>query len=315
MTKEIKKEKYKKYLFIFVFILVIGILLYTIPEVIADVGNNNRYESTSSTEYTSSSSDDFEAITWLIWLLFECFGPLPGLVILALFVFIFMVLKKNGRIKQIKQSIDNVRQNINNINQNSINTVVYKDESIITEEIRTIDPVFSKDAFIGWVREVFIKIQTAWTARDWKVIRPFESNELFSQHSLQLQEYINNNKINIIEKININTCVLREFKQDGDKEVIVVELHAIMRDYVVDANTRKVLESDPNKDWYMKYLMTFNRKSGVKTKEGTSNKSTTNCPNCGAPTDITSSGQCNYCDSIITTGEHDWVLSDIRAIK
>ena len=85
-----------------------------------------------------------------------------------------------------------------------------------------------------------------------------------------------------------------------------------MRDYVTD-ETGKVLESDPNKDWYMEYTMTFNRKVGVKTQAGLSNKSTTNCPNCGAPTTVTSSGKCDYCKSVITTGEHDWVLSDIRS--
>ena len=307
-----KREKYKKYFIILVFVLIVGVLLYTIPEVIADVGNNNRYESSSS---SSSSSGDDGIITWIIWLLFEVFGPIPGLIVLAIGAFIYIRLKKSGKLKQIQQSINEVNQNINNLNTNNMMSTNYKDEATIIEEIRVIDPSFSKDAFIGWVREVFVKIQTAWTARDWKVIRPFESNELFSQHSMQLQEYINNNKINVIEKINVNTCILREFRTDGDKEVIVVELHAIMRDYVIDANTRKVLESDPNKDWHMKYLMTFNRKAGVKTKVGTSNKSTTNCPNCGAPTNITSSGQCNYCDSVITTGEHDWVLSDIRSVK
>ena len=65
----------------------------------------------------------------------------------------------------------------------------------------------------------------------------------------------------------------------------------------------------------MKYIMTFIRTAGVKTSVGTSNKSTTNCPNCGAPTQITSAGQCEYCDSVITTGEHDWVLSDIKGIN
>ncbi|MEG2351241.1 MAG: hypothetical protein RSB54_00995, partial [Bacilli bacterium] len=97
--------------------------------------------------------------------------------------------------------------------------------------------------------------------------------------------------------------------------VIIVELHAVMRDYVIDATTKQVLEGDPNKDWNMKYLMTFNRKVGVKTNPGTSNKSTTNCPNCGAPTEITSAGQCSYCSSVITTGEHDWVLSNITSIN
>ena len=74
-----------------------------------------------------------------------------------------------------------------------------------------------------------------------------------------------------------------------------------------------MLESNPEKDWYMEYIMTFNRKVGVKTKAGLSNKSTTNCPNCGAPTTVTSAGKCDYCKSVITTGEHDWVLSDIRS--
>ena len=62
----------------------------------------------------------------------------------------------------------------------------------------------------------------------------------------------------------------------------------------------------------MKYRLTFMRKAGVKTKEGTNAKSTTNCPNCGAPTQITSAGKCEYCNSVITTGEHDWVLSNLE---
>ena len=163
-------------------------------------------------------------------------------------------------------------------------------------------------------REVFIKIQQAWSERNWKIIRPFETEELFSQHSAQLEEYIKNGRINKIEKINVKYCKLRNFEVDGDKEVLTIELCAIMRDYVIDEKTNKVLESDPNRDWRMKYIMTFNRKHGVKTNAGVSNKSTTNCPNCGAPTEITSAGQCEYCGSVITTGEHDWVLSDIRSI-
>lgn len=182
------------------------------------------------------------------------------------------------------------------------------------DAILQIDPAFSADKFMAWVKEVFIKIQQAWTARDWSVIRPFESEELFSQHNAQLDEYIRNKKINVIEKIGIKSCYLKMFTEDGDKEVMTVGLSAVMRDYVIDADTHKVLESDPNRDWYMNYEMVFNRKKGVKTIEGKSNISTTNCPCCGAPTKITSAGKCDYCGSVITTGEHDWVLTDIRSI-
>ena len=57
--------------------------------------------------------------------------------------------------------------------------------------------------------------------------------------------------------------------------------------------------------------MVFIRKTGVKTKPGEATVNTTNCPNCGAPTKITSSGKCEYCGSIVTTGEYDWVLSSL----
>lgn len=302
------KRQILKYVLFAAFLIMLVLLVSTNP-VLADVGNNNRYEDSGS---LSSGGDDSGDGFFLIYLLFEIFGPVPGLIVLAIGFFIYIKLKKSGKLGQIKSNLEQASRttsgNVSNFGP------VNNTEQVATK-IRNIDPAFSEDKFIGWAREVFIKIQQAWSARDWKVIRPFESNELFSQHATQLQEYINNNKINVIEKINVNYCQLRSFTQDGDKEVLEVELHAIMRDYVIDATTRKVLESDPNKDWHMKYIMTFNRKAGVRTNPGTSNKSTTNCPNCGAPTTITSAGQCEYCGSVITTGEHDWVLSDIRGIR
>ena len=293
----------------FLFVLVFALVLSLSPTVFADAGNNNRYNTSSSS--SSSSDGDSYLLNWIIYFLFEMFGPLPGIILCIILLIVFGYLKKTGKLKNIKNSINstitsNYSESFNQIVDNTIS---------VSEQIRQIDPEFSSDNFLAWTREVFLKIQQAWTDRNWKVIRPFESNELFNIHNSQLNEYIKNHKINVVEKINISNATLREFRQDGDKEVLVVELHAVMRDYVIDEKTKKVLESNPNKDWYMKYLMTFNRKKGVLTKAGTSNKSTTNCPNCGAPTEITSSGQCEYCDSVITTGEHDWILSDIHSIK
>lgn len=293
----------------FLFVLIFALVISLSPTVFADAGNNNRYDTSSSS--SSSSDGDSYLLNWIIYFLFEMFGPLPGIILCIILLIVFGYLKKTGKLKNIQNSINstitsNYSESFNQIVDNTIS---------VSEQIRQIDPEFSSDNFLAWTREVFLKIQQAWTDRNWKVIRPFESNELFNIHNNQLNEYIKNHKINVVEKINISNATLREFRQDGDKEVLVVELHAVMRDYVIDEKTKKVLESNPNKDWYMKYLMTFNRKKGVLTKAGTSNKSTTNCPNCGAPTEITSSGQCEYCDSVITTGEHDWVLSDIHSIK
>lgn len=308
MKRKPQRKTILKIVCVLVAVIVIGFIFSLPSTVFADVGNNNRYDTESGSSSLDSSGDS-GIFNLLIYLLFELFGPLPGIIILIIMLVILLRLKKTGKLKKIQNHLHNTRNSTSLFSNDMDKTVA------VSEQIRLVDPNFSSDAFLSWAREVFLKIQQAWTDRDWKVIRPFESNELFALHNAQLNEYIKNHKINVIEKINISNAALKEFRQDGDKEVLIVELHAIMRDYVIDEKTRKVLESDPNRDWNMKYLMTFNRKVGVKTKVGTSNKSTTNCPNCGAPTEITSSGQCEYCDSVITTGEHDWVLSDIHSIK
>jgi len=35
------------------------------------------------------------------------------------------------------------------------------------------------------------------------------------------------------------------------------------------------------------------------------------CPNCGANLELSDSGKCQYCDAVVTSGEYDWVLSEI----
>jgi len=267
---------------------------------IADVGNQNRYNSGGG-----GGGGDFDIgvlIGWLINLFIE--SPVLGLIAVVIIIIVYRIMKKKSKDPNYVNKT---------VNQQADNDVTMDYSSVVADEIRAIDPDFSSDKFIGFAREVFMTIQAAWTAKDWKPIRPFESETLFNQHKQQLDEYIRLGKTNVIEKIAIKHCSLHSFKQDGDKEVLTVWLNAIMRDYVIDDKTKKVLESDPNRDWFMKYEMVFNRKAGVKTDPGKKGNTITNCPNCGAPTEVTSSGQCAYCGSVITNGEHDWVLTDIHS--
>jgi predicted lipid-binding transport protein (Tim44 family) len=282
-------------------ILLTAVAILSCIAAFGDVGNQNRYNSGGG-EGFGGDFDIGMLIGWLINLFIE--SPVLGLIVVVIIIIVFRIMKK--------QSNDPV--NINkSVNQQAENDVVMDLSPMVAGQIRAIDPEFSSDKFIGFAREVFMKIQEAWTSKDWKPIRPFESETLFNQHKQQLDEYIRLGKTNVVEKIGIKHCSLHSFQQDGDKEVLTVWINAIMRDYVIEDASKKVLESDPNRDWYMKYELVFNRKAGVKTDAGKKGNSITNCPNCGAPTEVTSSGQCTYCGSVITNGEHDWVLTDIHS--
>lgn len=194
----------------------------------------------------------------------------------------------------------------------TVKEVLYKREESVEEKIKQVDPMFNKEEFIANAKNLFIKLQQAWTARDWSVIRVFETNELFEQHKNQLQGYIDNNQINVMDRICVNYATLTDFRQEGDKDIITVRLNSRMADYIIDATTKEVIRGDKYTERVNTYVLTFIRKKGLQTKEGTEKINTTNCPNCGAPTQITSAGKCEYCGSVITTGEHSWVLSNLE---
>ena len=283
-------------------LLIIGLLACTFA--FGDVGNQNRYSSGGGD--VGGDGDFGVLIGYLLGLFIE--NPVLGMIVLVILIVIVLVRRKKSKTQASDPTY------INRQVSNEIANDVSPDYSpMVAAQIQAIDPAFSSDKFIGFAREVFMTIQQAWTAKDWKPIRPFEGENLFNTHKQQLDEYIRMGRTNVIEKIGIKHCSLESFQQDGEKEVLTVSLKAVMRDYVIDDATKKVLESDPNRDWYMKYVMVFNRKAGVKTDPSRKGNAVTNCPNCGAPTEITSSGQCPYCGSVVTNGEHDWVLTDIHS--
>ena len=185
----------------------------------------------------------------------------------------------------------------------------------IVPAVQNIDPRFSNDKFIAWTKDVFVTLQKAWMERKWDSVRPFEKEELYKQHEMQLQQYINNGKINVLERASFDQAYLHKYVRDKDYEYLTVFFNVQMIDYIKDEKTGQVLKGTPNKECRMKYLYTFMRKTGVLTDPAKSNHSTTNCPNCGAELKVSSAGKCEYCNSIITTGAFDWVLSNIDGVK
>lgn len=185
----------------------------------------------------------------------------------------------------------------------------------ITEAIQRYDEKFSSEKFISWVKEVFITLQTAWSERDFEKVRPFEKEELYRQHEAQIRKYIENNRINVLDRINVNQAYLYKYVRDDDYEYMKVYIQSRMTDYIKDATTGNVIKGDPNTEYHLRYIYTFMRKTGVVTDPAQNGRSVVACPHCGAPTSITSAGRCEYCGFIVTTGEFGWVLSNIEAIK
>ena len=283
-----------------ILLILIALLLLSSTVSFADVGSFESYDSGGSSWGGSSSSWDYDSDSSLGGFYF--FGDFWGFIIFIIIVIIVNVMKSH----KSPRNIPSARYDRPNVN------IPNKSEEQIENEIKAHDELFNKEEIIAWSKTLFVKLQQAWTKRDWSEIRAFEKNHLFEQHKSQLQGYINNNQINVMDRICVNYANLYDYKISGDKEILIIKLNSRMQDYIIDATTKKVLRGDPKIERTNSYLLTFERKFGVQTKPGTIEVNTTNCPNCGAPTQITSSGQCEYCGSVVTTGEYNWCLSNLE---
>jgi len=199
--------------------------------------------------------------------------------------------------------------------QNTVSVEPQINESDIEAKVKVADELFNKEEFNQKAKMLFIKMQNAWMDRKWEDIRAFETDELFEQHQRQIEGYIRNKQINVMDRICVLYSKLYKFEQKGDKEVLEVVLKSRMADYIIDEDTKEVLKGDKNIERIKLYKLEFIRKVGVKTKTETEVLDTTNCPNCGAPNNITSSGKCEGCGSIITNGDFGWVLNSIEPFK
>lgn len=297
-------KKYSKILaLILTFILALSFTTLTI----ADVGNFESYDSDfggsdwGGSDWNDSDwgSSDYDSS--------DSGGGLGFLTIIVIIVIISIICNNN-------KNNPSGPNNQNTTYQNDSNTSSSSPQKVLSD-IRAVDEFFNEDKFLAWAKSTFIKLQECWTKRNWEEIRTFETEELFEQHSTQLRRYIEKKQINVMDRIAVNYATLYSFSQDNDKDTLKILLNSSMIDYIKDEETGKILKGDATTRRKNTYLMTFIRKKGVKTQESNGEIKTSNCPNCGAPTKVTSSGKCEYCGSIITKGNHDWVLSNLEPFR
>lgn len=300
------------------------VLLLNLNVTFADVGSFDRYDSGSSSSDWGSSSSDWgsSSSSWdydggsssggYYGGTFINFGS-PEFIIIAIIVIAAIIFIKNYAKK--KNGNDNNQFNYQNtmpVYTTSVHDVPQSHEQ--AEKIKAIDPLFSEE-FLSWTKDLYVKMQHAWTERKWEEMRPLETEKLFEQHNAQIQEYIRNKTINVVERIAVNYATIYSFRQTEEKDIVDVALKATKRDYIIDEKTGNVVQGNKNQDRITVYKMTFERTKGTLTAKGEEKLDTKNCPNCGAPLKFTSSGKCEYCGSIVSTGVHDWVLSNLEPFR
>ncbi len=277
----------------------IGIVIMLCLPILVSELNNNFYAH-------DSSNKDFRFITIIIFILNVITAPIIVFVVIAILLVIISTCIDKEKYAFLSSLVTAYRGIKTNTSKVSI-------EEFLTRTI-VADPNFSIEKFNASAEAVFLKLQSAFTQRDCKIARAFEKEELFNKHKAEIDEYISTNKINILEDISVLSVKTVGSDIYSYTETLTVELEVKMKDYIVDATSKAVLEGDSINYKTAIYNLIFERIIGVKTTNF-SNINTTNCPNCFGELNVDLSGKCDKCGEIITTGKYDWILSNITKLN
>ena len=233
------------------------------------------------------------------------FLPVPAAIIIIVFVVIvYIILTKKGIISNSR-----VRNNIHVNEAPRMNLALNSMASY-----RNLDPEFSEETLKEWISNSYVRLQRAWQAKDLSDVQTLLSDAYYAQMDAQLESMRSRHITNVIDKIAVLGVSLSGWRQDAGCDIIVAELRTRIVDYTIDDRTGDVIGGNNSKEKFMIYEWTLSRTSGVKSSSGAGTKAA-NCPNCGAPIDLNKSAVCPYCDSVIKSATHDWVITTIKAVS
>jgi ribosomal protein L37AE/L43A len=290
-------------LVLFLLLMAVAVLIQPHPA-LAGFGNSTSYGGSFGGDLSGSGGMGGMSLLFLLPLLFRGGGSTVG-VLIVIFVVYSMLRNKRGRIP------GDFNPNRYDSQPAPVSIPLAGDG---LDQLKQKDPNFSEAGFITRVNNMYMQLQDAWMKKDWKAVRPFETNELFNMHARQLQAFIDKHTTNMMEEICVLDTRISKYTSDGTNDEVDVVLKARLKDYVVDDTTRKVVEGDPHRENYITYLLKMIRKQGVLTKVDAEPAKVSHCPNCGADVSVNASGQCEYCGSVITGGQYDWVLAAVNVI-
>ena len=179
-----------------------------------------------------------------------------------------------------------------------------KSYGVSTPEIQKFFPEITEEQLSSILFQKFIDTQVAWMNFDYKTLKRLLSSELYSSYKADLDELKVNHSQNIISDIK---CVERDIisiAEEAGIVIITIYIHTSSYDYVIDTNTKEIINGSSTNIVHNRYHLHFIIKRG---------ETLTECPSCGAKIEAGSS-ECDYCHTILINNYGGFVLSSKKNV-
>lgn len=179
--------------------------------------------------------------------------------------------------------------------------------------LRNQDPEFSPEAFSERTRAVLKTVNEAWLAGDMGPARCLISDGIFVRFSTQLALLKADGLRNAMADWRIISVELLAAEADPQWDTLHAKIVCAARDLDLPLNlsadaARKKLGAAPLAEY--QEVWSFVRRRGKHSKKGVP-ALLGRCPSCGADMPRSDVVRCEYCKTLVNSGEHDWVLAEI----
>ncbi len=178
------------------------------------------------------------------------------------------------------------------------------------------DPKLTLESVLGRVTTMSTVLREAWCAGDMRPARAFVSDGVFSRFQVQLSLMRAEGLRNVMSDAVILYTTLEAAESAPPLDAVHVRFTAQARDRMVPAGASAeqitaALRGAPLEPYTE--IWTLVRRHGATTVLDPSQVGRA-CPQCGAPLDGGEMIKCRYCNALVCSGEHDWVLAEITQL-
>lgn len=172
------------------------------------------------------------------------------------------------------------------------------------------DPKFDEMAFCKRVGTAFFKIQEAWCAQDLKDVQLFISDGMAEQYSLQFAEQRDEHYREQLDAIGIEDLQIIDVYSTGIFDEISVRIGSHATRSRRSLSDGRAIDGSIS-DAAAVEIWSFLRTRGAVTDASKPGLIEGHCPNCGQAVMMNQTAHCSRCQSLLRSGQFDWVLCEV----
>lgn len=190
----------------------------------------------------------------------------------------------------------------------SMRSAEIPNENMIYMKIKEVDNNFDKYKFLTWFENFFGKYQKALDEMDSSVIEAISTKEFYKKIFLEKKKLSRTEKNIQIKFKKIINMRIYSYEQKNNKEQILMYVKFYKNKDEYNIKTNEIIRGMSGIEIKAEQFILLERFNMI--NEDYKKIEKTNCPFCGAPTQVFSTGKCPYCGKIIEINSNYWKIAD-----